>query len=388
MGTRLFTRGGLAMACAGLLALSLTLRLLCVAQPVGAALQNALTRLAALRERIGICETEGAAAMQSEAPVTAAGFEAEPATEASGIEHEASMAAAGSGAGLSAGNENPGAGQAGSGLENAASAEAAVPALAGPAPMQPAAPAQSPGPQFSPAEAEAISISGSCSYAVDKAGLLQAPLPFALSDRAAVLIVHTHTTEAYTPAEGAEYAETGAYHTRDETRNMLAVGDALEAALNALGVPVIHDRTVHDEPDYNASYANAKRTIEADLAENDAIVLVLDLHRDAAEPPVREALELDGQACAKLMLVVGTDEGGLYHPFWQENLSCALKLQALLQRSAPGLCRPLNLRRERFNGQASPGAFIVEVGSTGNTLEEAKRSMPYLADAVAKLLGK
>ena len=94
MGTRLFTRGGLAMACAGLLALSLTLRLLCVAQPVGAALQNALSRLAALRERVGICETEGAAAMQSEAPVTAAGFEAEPATEASGIEREASMAAA------------------------------------------------------------------------------------------------------------------------------------------------------------------------------------------------------------------------------------------------------------------------------------------------------
>ncbi len=245
---------------------------------------------------------------------------------------------------------------------------------------------RSAGPLFTPSEADRISIRGSCSYTVDKQALLLAPLPFAIPDRPRVLIVHTHTTEAYTPTPEAEYTPTGAYHTLDESRNLLAVGDALEDALEALGIGALHLRTVHDYPDYNASYANAKRTIEQALAENPDIVLVLDLHRDAMDEPVREAVTLQDADCARLMLVVGTDEGGLYHPFWQDNLSVALKLQALLGRTDPELCRPLNLRKERFNGQTSPGALLIEVGSTGNTLEEAKRSMPYLAEAIKILL--
>lgn len=72
------------------------------------------------------------------------------------------------------------------------------------------------------------------------------------------------------------------------------------------------------------------------------------------------------------MLVVGTDEGGLSHPDWQENLANALKIQTLLNRSAPGLCRNLNLRTERFNQHETPGSLLVEVGASGNTLAEAR----------------
>ena len=252
---------------------------------------------------------------------------------------------------------------------------------------EPAAPEEAPaGPAFSPGEAEGISIRSSCSYEVDRQALLLSPLPFSLPKRPTVLILHTHTTEAYSPE--SSYAATGAYHTLDETQNLLAVGDALEEALEQRGIGVIHERKVHDYPDYNASYTNAKATLEAELAAHPEVVLVLDLHRDAMDVPVRESVTLEGADCAKLMFVVGTDEGGLYHPFWQENLSVALKLQALLNRDWPELCRPLNLRKERFNGQASPGALLIEVGSTGNTLEEARRSMPYLAEAIKTLLGQ
>ena len=82
------------------------------------------------------------------------------------------------------------------------------------------------------------------------------------------------------------------------------------------------------------------------------------------------------------MLVVGTDEGGLSHPDWQENLANALKLQALLNRAAPGLCRSLDLRTERFNQHETPGSLLIEIGSTGNTLAEALRSARILADAL------
>ena len=45
----------------------------------------------------------------------------------------------------------------------------------------------------------------------------------------------------------------------------------------------------------------------------------------------------------------------------------------------PGLFRNLNLSASRYNQHVSDGAFIVEVGATGNTIEEAKASMKYFA---------
>ena len=95
-------------------------------------------------------------------------------------------------------------------------------------------------------------------------------------------------------------------------------------------------------------------------------------------------LTLDGARCAQLMLVVGSDEGGLTHPDWKENLANALKLQALLNRIAPGLCRDIDLRTERFNQHETPGSLLVEFGCTGNTLAEALRSADYLAQALCE----
>ena len=86
------------------------------------------------------------------------------------------------------------------------------------------------------------------------------------------------------------------------------------------------------------------------------------------------------------MLVVGTDEGGLTHPDWQENLANALKVQALLNRSAPSLCRNLDLRTERFNQHETPGSLLVEVGASGNTLAEALRAARIFGQALAVFL--
>ena len=140
----------------------------------------------------------------------------------------------------------------------------------------------------------------------------------------------------------------------------------------------------------NHDFDYGKQTIERYLAAYPTIQMVLDLHRDAAEDaggvPVALTAYPDGEACAELMLVVGTDEGGLPHPDWQENLANALKLQALLNRSAPGLCRDLDLRTERFNQHETPGSLLVEVGASGNTLAEALRSARILGNALVKLI--
>lgn len=240
---------------------------------------------------------------------------------------------------------------------------------------------------FTAQEAEAISFRGNCTYTVDKQALLDAPLSWKTpAEGPQVLIIHSHTSESYTPSEGYEYEASGDYRTLDSARNVVAVGDVLAKTLEDAGIGVIHDTTCHDYPSYNSSYANSRQTIEQQLAAHPAIVMVIDIHRDAAEEVFRETAEVEGKTAAKLMLVIGTDEGGLSHPFWRENLSCGLKLQALANRRYPGLFKSLALRASRFNQDETPASLIVEVGSTGNTLPEALTAAEYLGNVIAELL--
>ena len=244
---------------------------------------------------------------------------------------------------------------------------------------------------FSATEADAITIAGACSYAVDKAALLTRPS--ALTDKAdgpKVLIVHTHTSEAYTPEPGWEYENSDPLRTGDAEHSVVRLGTRVAELLNAHGIETLHDTALNDYPSYNGAYERMRQTIEGYLAQYPSIEMVLDLHRDAANDPagmpVAFTAEVDSARCAQLMLVVGTDEGGLSHPDWQENLANALKIQTLLNRSAPGLCRNLNLRTERFNQHETPGSLLVEVGASGNTLAEALRSARILGQALAVFL--
>ena len=80
------------------------------------------------------------------------------------------------------------------------------------------------------------------------------------------------------------------------------------------------------------------------------------------------------------MFVVGTDGGGLFHPNWSENLGLAIRIQAVADVMYPGLFRPMIVRNSRYNHHVAPGAFLIEVGATGNTMPEALRAVELLAD--------
>jgi len=262
----------------------------------------------------------------------------------------------------------------------------AVTAPADPAAPEPAAETIT----FTGQEAEAIAIGGSAKSTVDKTSLLLSPLNMPSDPQPQVLIVHTHTSEAYTPEAGWEYEPTDKYRTLDPKYNVIRVGEAIAEELRSLGVAVIHDTTVNDAPQYQGAYDRSHDCIAAQLAAHPSIQIVLDIHRDAAEDAEGNALPrqtvVAGEDCAQLMLVVGTDEGGLEHPNWRENLSFALKLQALLNRSAPTLCRDLSLRTERFNQHFTPCSLLIEVGAAGNTLAQTLPSARYLAQALAQLM--
>lgn len=245
---------------------------------------------------------------------------------------------------------------------------------------------------YTQSDVQNVRIAGASGYEPDvSALLLEHPLRLDLSrEGPKVLIIHTHASEAYTPSPGWEYEASDTLRTEDTARSVVRVGDAIAEELGSRGIGVVHDREIRDYPSYNGSYTRTLAAIEEYLAEYPSICCVLDVHRDAADDGAGGAAAfsctVDGEKTAQLMLVVGTDAGGLPHPDWQENLALAVRVQALLARADPALCRPIDLRTERFNQHATAGSLLVEVGASGNTMPEALAAAGCFAGALADAL--
>ena len=259
-------------------------------------------------------------------------------------------------------------------------------------PSVPAGPAPAEKMVFTAEDIKRVSLryGDGCHYRPDVKTLLQKELLWDLSgDGPTVLIVHTHGSESYSKQTGQNYTETTAYRTLNTDYNMVALGEKLAQLLEDAGITVLHDRSLHDYPSYNDSYANSRRAVQDYLDRYPTIQVVLDIHRDAAlnadGSQYAPTVTADGKTIAQLMLVVGTNASGMYHPEWETNLAAAVKLQALLERQLPGLTRPTILRAQRYNHDLSPGAMIVEIGTAGNTLQQAMGAVPYLAEALIQL---
>ena len=261
-----------------------------------------------------------------------------------------------------------------------------IPAQTQPSPTEPVE--EIAAPVFGSYQEDFVQVNAS--WEVDTLSLLQQPLNWQLKgDLPTVLILHTHGTESY-ETDGS-YEETSAYRTLDTDHNMVSVGDRVAELLEAGGIRVIHDRSLHDYPAYNDAYANSRQAASKILEENPSICLVLDLHRDAAEDEngnqKRSTVTVEGESCARLMMVMGSDKGNLSFPQWEQNLALAVKLQACLEQKYEGLCKPIQLVTSRYNQDLSTGALLIEVGTAGNTHREALAAAEYLAEGILALSG-
>ena len=241
---------------------------------------------------------------------------------------------------------------------------------------------------FSSGDAKLVTVNNVCGYDVDLQAMLEKSLTWDLTeDGPAVLIVHTHGTESYEKTE--DYKESSAYRTLDNDYNMISVGDRLAQMLEAGGVQVLHDRTPHDSPSYNGAYSSSRKSVKDYLAQYPSIRMVLDIHRDSVTrsdgTQASYSLTVDGKQTAKLMMVVGTDASGNYHPNWKNNMALAVKLHAQLEKLAPGSCRTISFRKQRFNQDLSAGAMLIEVGAAGNTHDQALAGADLLAKGILAL---
>ena len=202
-----------------------------------------------------------------------------------------------------------------------------------------------------------------------------------------IVIYHTHTCESYTKTEKYNYKSSGNFRTTDLNYSVARVGDELKNYLDKYNFNVIHNKTYHDYPKYNGSYTRSLKTIEKIMKTSKAS-LVIDLHRDALGSNSKYAptVKINGEEAAQLMFVIGTNGGGLKHENWKTNLKLAIKIQEKANEMYPGLFKPIIIRNSRYNQHISQGACIIEVGATGNTLEQCLVSMKYFSAVIDEVM--
>lgn len=230
-----------------------------------------------------------------------------------------------------------------------------------------------------------LSIKNTSGYDIDIDSVLSAGCPIRLeTGKPQILIIHTHSSEAYSPAGLDKYDDLGTNRTLDQSLNVIRIGKELAKIFEDCGLNVIHDTQVFDYPSYTGSYNRSCEAVEKYLADYPSIKIVIDLHRDAlcSDTVTYKTTATEQGVCAsQIMLFVGSDASGLEHPNWRQNLSLAIYLQNAVCQSYPSLMRPITLTKYRYNQHLSPGSMILEVGSNGNTLQEALAAIRLFGNA-------
>ena len=266
-----------------------------------------------------------------------------------------------------------------------------------PIPTMTPVPAETPRPTAAPSSVRVIPttitsdsmLDNDTYYNVDPESLLAEACSFTLpAEGYQILIIHTHGTEAYTPEGTDVYEPSDDYRTTDTNYSVIRVGRALAEALRAYGLNVLHDEGLYDYPSYTSSYVRSGQAIEEYLTAYPGISLVIDLHRDAlgdGDTIYKTVTQAEGTQAAQLMFVMGSDIN-LEHPYWQDNLSLALTFQNAVSSRHPELMRPTTLCAYRYNQQLTAGSLLMEVGTSGNSLQEAITAVQLFADAAAPWL--
>jgi stage II sporulation protein P len=221
------------------------------------------------------------------------------------------------------------------------------------------------------------------------------PGTFAISSKEPqILIYHTHTDEAYRQIDGEEYAQSGDWRTKDQTKSVVAVGEDLKKALEDYGFSVLNDTTDHEPPSLTTAYSRSLTTMEKYAKQYPSLRVYIDLHRDAygdIEAGMKDYVTVNGEQCAKVMFVVGagtgyTGEGLDGKPKYESNYKLALAITNQLESIKKGLTRPIRVKKGRYNQQVSDMCLLIEVGHNANSLEQAENTAKYIAEAMSKVI--
>ena len=201
-----------------------------------------------------------------------------------------------------------------------------------------------------------------------------------LSEECLVGIYNTHTGETYSRTDGVERLD-------GKRGGVVTAAIALQEVLEGKhGIKVVRSDRIHDA-NYNTSYLESEKTLRAMLAEHPGLKVVLDIHRDSGKTREQSLVQIDGQAVAPILFVVGSDARRRF-PNWRQNYNFALLLSERINQRYPGLSLGVRVKDGLYNQFLHPRAVLVEIGTTENSTEEAVRSAQLLADVLAEILAE
>lgn len=206
-----------------------------------------------------------------------------------------------------------------------------------------------------------------------------------------VLIMHTHTSEAYEPIADGKYDPEFIGRSLCPSDSVVGIGAIIAQKLADKGICTIHDGTVYDDPVYSNSYARSNEKVSEILEQYPTIKVVLDIHRDGiADGDVRIApvTEINGKEAAQIMIICGCDDGSGILPDYMENLRFATYLQSSIAKDYPTLARPMLFDYRYYNQDLTTGSLLIEVGALGNTKKQAAYAAELLGDSIAGALLK
>ena len=198
-----------------------------------------------------------------------------------------------------------------------------------------------------------------------------------------ILIYHTHSQEGYADSVPG-----------DASTSVVGVGDYLTSLLTErYGFNVIHHKGEYDVGDRDHAYSKAGPGLEAVLAENPGVEVVIDLHRDGVAESTRLVTQVNGIQMAQVMFFNGLsrttamgDIDYLYNPYIADNLAISFQMQLKAAEYYPGFTRRIYLKGYRYNMHYCPKTLLIEVGAQTNTVSEAMNAMVPLADLLNKVL--
>ena len=196
-----------------------------------------------------------------------------------------------------------------------------------------------------------------------------------------IAIYTTHTSESYSNSQNYTIPYSSAARSLDGNYNMLNIATKFARNFNSKGINTVCSLNPHDYGEYNSAYSNSRNTLSEIIRDNPNVKIAIDVHRDAIEDlTFAPKLDIMGYNVACVMLVMGIGYDGDINPYYEQNLKFALQLQMLGNKIYPGLFRPMIIRNSVYNQDLMENSFLIEVGATGNTIDEAVLSTRCLAN--------
>lgn len=198
-----------------------------------------------------------------------------------------------------------------------------------------------------------------------------------------ILLYNTHTSESYANSDKYKFSYDGTYRSRNASFNMLAITEELKSNLLQKDFKVVHDTTPHDYGTYESAYSKSRITVKKDLTQIGNVGISIDVHRDAAaDLTYAPTVDINGVKIAQCMIVLGIGTDTLSNPYWQDNMALALQLQKIGNDYYPGLFKSMLVRNSVYNQDLNKFSILIEIGATGNTIDQALLSTRCLTNVL------